>query len=171
MKIAKNINPLIIFLVASLAVLAVVPVSAGVSTTASVPVTLTVSNDYRAVNVTLPASLPVEVINGTVITATDAKITNNSQSSGVRVSEITVTDGAYRVGDYDRFEGRRTIALKINGVTTAGSGKMDISSSSFPEIMPGESLGLKYFAKVSNDGENVNEKEAAHVVFTVTSCS
>ena len=39
------------------------------STTATVPVTLTVDNQYRAVNVTVPASLPVYVINGTVITA------------------------------------------------------------------------------------------------------
>ncbi len=39
------------------------------STTATVPVTLTVENQYRAVNVTVPDSLPVYVINGTVVTA------------------------------------------------------------------------------------------------------
>ena len=44
------------------------------STTATVPVTLTVDNEYRAVNVTVPASLPIEVINGTVLTAENARI-------------------------------------------------------------------------------------------------
>ena len=48
------------------------------STTATVPVTLTVDNQYRAVNVTVPSSLPVYVINGTVITADNAKITNTT---------------------------------------------------------------------------------------------
>ena len=44
------------------------------STMATVPVTLTVDNQYRAVNVTVPSSLPVYVTNGTVITADNAKI-------------------------------------------------------------------------------------------------
>lgn len=35
---------------------------AATSTKASVPVTLSVSNEYRSVNVTVPASLPVEVV-------------------------------------------------------------------------------------------------------------
>lgn len=46
-----------------------ITVFAAKSTTATVPVTLTVSNEYRAVNVTVPASFPVEVINGVVVTA------------------------------------------------------------------------------------------------------
>ena len=44
-----------------------ITVFAAKSTTATVPVTLTVSNEYRAVNVTVPASLPVYVINGTIV--------------------------------------------------------------------------------------------------------
>ena len=50
------------------------------TTTATVPVTLTVSNEYRAVNVTVPAALPVYVINGTVVTADNARITNNAKT-------------------------------------------------------------------------------------------
>lgn len=42
------------------------------SITATVPETLTVENQYRAVNVTVPASLPMYVINGTVVTADNA---------------------------------------------------------------------------------------------------
>ena len=66
------------------------------STTATVPVTLTVDNEYRAVNVTVPASLPIEVINGTVLTAENARITNNSKSGAVRVTGVEVTDAASR---------------------------------------------------------------------------
>ena len=70
------------------------------STEATVPVTLTVANEYRAVNVTVPASLPVYVINGTVVTADNAKITNNSKTGAIQVTDIKVTDGAYKVGSY-----------------------------------------------------------------------
>lgn len=58
------------------------------SATATVPVTLTVANEYRAVNVTVPASLPVYVINGTVVTANNAKITNNSKTGSIQVTSI-----------------------------------------------------------------------------------
>lgn len=54
------------------------------TTTATVPVTLTVSNEYRAVNVTVPAALPVYVINGTVVTADNARITNNAKPAPCR---------------------------------------------------------------------------------------
>ena len=47
--------------------------------TASVPVKLTVVNDYRSISVTVPASLPVEIYNGTVVTANNARITNNAK--------------------------------------------------------------------------------------------
>ena len=66
-------------------------------TTATVPVTLTVANEYRAVNVTVPASLPVYVINGTVVVADNARIINNSKSGAIQVTNISVTDGAYKV--------------------------------------------------------------------------
>ena len=86
---------------------------ADTSTTATVPVTLTVDNEYRAVNVTVPASLPIHVINGTVVTADNAKITNNSTNGAVRVTGVEVTDGAYKVGDYNSFSGAHRVALKI----------------------------------------------------------
>ena len=142
--------------------------AADTTTTATVPVTLTVSNEYRAVNVTVPASLPVEVINGTVITATNAKITNNSKSGSVQVTQISVKDGAYKVGNYDSFSGSKTIALKINGCTTADSGKMAINSTSFPVISAGGSQALTYYAKVSGDAANAENVQAAQVIFTIS---
>ena len=61
---------------------------ADTSTTATVPVTLTVDNEYRAVNVTIPASLPIHITNGTVVNADNARITNNSKSGAVRVTGV-----------------------------------------------------------------------------------
>ncbi len=138
------------------------------STTATVPVTLTVANEYRAVNVTVPASLPVHVINGTVVTADNAVIKNNSKMSSVQVTSISVTDGAYKVGDYDDFSGSSTIALKINDCVTKGSGKMSINAKSFPVIRTGGSQALTYFAKVSGDAPNAEDVQAANVVFTIS---
>ena len=66
--------------------------SAFASTSATVPVTLTVSNQYRAVNVTVPAALPVEVVNGTVVTAKNISIINNSRNNAVQVTGISVND-------------------------------------------------------------------------------
>ena len=138
------------------------------STTATVPVTLTVSNEYRAVNVTVPASFPVEVINGVVVTADNAKITNNAKSGAVKITAVLVTDGAYKVGNYDNFSGSQTIALKFNGCPTTGSGKLNITDKAFPAIKAGGNLPLTYFAKVSGDAQNTEGIEAAKVVFTIS---
>ena len=138
------------------------------STTATVPVTLTVANEYRAVNVTVPASLPIEVINGVVITADNAKITNNSKTGAVQVTKISVTDGAYKVGSYDDFSGNKTIALKINGCVTKGSGALTLTNDAFPVIGAGEQQALTYFAKVSGDAPNAENVQAANVVITIS---
>lgn len=138
------------------------------STTATVPVTLTVANEYRAVNVTVPASLPVYVINGTVVTADNARITNNAKTGSVQVTAVSVTDGAYKVGSYDSFSGSKTIALKINGCVTNGTGSMAVTSSAFPVIAAGGSQALIYFAKVSGDAPNVDNVNAANIIFTIS---
>lgn len=138
------------------------------STTATVPVTLTVANEYRAVNVTVPATLPVEVINGVVITADNARIINNSKTGAVQVTKISVTDGAYKVGSYDSFSGSKTIALKINGCVTKGSGALALNTNAFPVIQAGASQALTYFAKVSGDAPNAKDVQAANVVITIS---
>ena len=135
---------------------------ADTSTTATVPVTLTVDNEYRAVNVTVPASLPIHVINGTVVTADNAKITNK------RVTGVEVTDGAYKVGDYNSFSGAHRVALKINGCATTGAGKLAINSTGFPVIQPQSDMALEYFAKISADAPNSENVNALNVVFTIS---
>ena len=109
-----------------------------------------------------------EVINGVVITADNAKITNNSKTGAVQVTKISVTDGAYKVGNYESFSGNKTIALKINGCPTKSSGALAIDSNAFPVISAGASQALTYFAKVSGDAANTDGVEAAKVVFTIS---
>lgn len=162
----KSISALILAVVLALS-LGTTAFAAG-STTATVPVTLTVANEYRAVNVTVPASLPVYVINGTVVTADNARITNNAKTGSVQVTAISVTNGAYKVGSYDSFSGSKTIALKINGCTTKGAGGMSITGSAFPVIAAGGSQALTYFAKVSGDAPNSTDVNAMNVVFTIS---
>ena len=141
---------------------------AATSTKASVPVTLTVSNQYRAVNVTVPSSLPVRVIDGDLLVAKNAKITNNAKSGAVCVTSVSVTDGALKVGNYHKFSGSERIALKINGCGTTGSGPMLINKKAFPAIAGGESLPLSYQAKVATDERELRNVTAAHVVFTIS---
>ena len=141
---------------------------ADTSTTATVPVTLTVDNEYRAVNVTVPASLTIHFIHGTVVTADNAKITNNSTNGAVRVTGVEVADGAYKVGDYNSFSGAHRVALKINGCATTGAGRLAINSSAFPVIQPQSGMALEYFAKISADAPNSENVNALNVVFTIS---
>ncbi|MBO6054516.1 MAG: hypothetical protein J6P31_03260 [Oscillospiraceae bacterium] len=161
--------PRLILAAIAAAVLAL-PVLAAAGTTAAVPVTLTVNNSCQAVSVTMPASLPVEIRNGTVITADSARIINRSGSSSVRVTAVSVEDGSYRVGDYENFSGRKTIALKINGCPTWGAGSLAITEKAFPVIGPEKELALTYFARISGDAPDGENTQAAHVVFTVSLC-
>ena len=79
------------------------------------------------------ANVGIAFEGGTVLTvnitgggsyADNAKITNNSTNGAVRVTGVEVTDGAYKVGDYNSFSGAKTIALKINGCATTGTGRL-----------------------------------------------
>jgi len=135
---------------------------------ASVPVILTVTNEYRSINVTVPASFPIKITNGTVITATNAKISNNNKYGDVKVTSVNVMDGDYKIGNYNSFSGKKTVALKLNGIPTKSAGRLEITDNAFPVIKPQNDLPIKYFAKVSGDANNVSEKEIAQVVFTIS---
>ena len=78
-----------------------------------------------------------------------------------------MTDGAYKVGNYDSFSGSKTIALKINGCPTTGAGNLSIAGNAFPVITAGGSIPLTYFAKVSGDAPNSDSVNAANVIFTI----
>lgn len=163
----KKITAIILALALAFS-LASVNAFAATEAVASVPVKLTVSNQYRAISVTVPASFPIEITNGTVITADNAAITNNAKYGSVKVTAIDVKDGDFKIGNYENFSGKKTVALKLNGVPTKTSGKLDIPQTAFPVIGPQGSLPIKYFAKVSGDAGEMENKEIAKVVFTIS---
>ena len=148
--------------------------AAGKSESVSIPVYLTVVHTTKNINVTLPASLPVGVVDGRVLTADNLRITNNSTTQGVRVTSITVSgSGTYAVGDYAGFDSApdNVIALQINGCGTDEAGGALELGDAFPEIAAGAYIPVRYDAKVSDnisrgDLEAVN---AAQVIFTLAS--
>ena len=155
-------------LILSLVSAAALALSASAAQTHEVPVTLTMINNDQRISVTVPAALPVSVVDGYVVTATNAAIRNTAAEGAVRIAAVTVTDGTLSVGDYANFEEARvnTIALSLNGCPTRGAGELVITDEAFPAIEAGDSLALDYDAKVSTVGEPRNET-AATVVFTI----
>ena len=133
-----------------------------------VPVTLTVIQTEQRISVTVPAALPVSVVDGYVVTATNAAIRNTADSGTVRVSAVAVTDGALTVGSFENFPAgaHSTIALSINGCATQGSGPLTITDAAFPHIPAGGNLALDYQAKVAV-GEQLSQTTAATVIFTI----
>lgn len=133
----------------------------------TIPVTLTVVNSIHNLDVTMPACMPVSVLDGTALTASNVSITNNSKVAGVEVVAVQVEDAGYKVADYDAFANSKgTIALRINGCPTHGPGELAITPAAFPVIAPGGSLPLTYTAKAGAASE-VSNLEAARVVFTL----
>ena len=160
-----------IALILTLALAASLPVvaSAAETTEARVPVTLTVINTERPISVTVPAALPVSVVDGEVLVANNAKITNNAKTGSVQVTGVLVEDGSLAVSNFDSFKGvDNTIALSINSCGTKGAGELDISEDYFLDIEPGTSLPLFYKAKVAVS-ETMKDATAATVIFTIAS--
>ena len=136
--------------------------------TTSIPVTLTIVQSVKNIDVTMPAAFPVSVIDGKVLTATNVEIKNNSDKVGVEITSIKVTDGTYAVADFDAFptSGSKKIAMNINGCQTKTSGELAITKKAFPNIEPTQALAINYDAKVLGSGEVKGEK-AANVIFTL----
>lgn len=116
----------------------------------------------------MPAAFPVSVVDGKVLTATNAEIKNNSEKTGVEIVSVKVTNGTYTVADFSAFPttGSKKIAMSINGCTTKTAGDLDITKKAFPDIEPTRALAINYDAKVLAAGEVKGEK-AANVIFTL----
>lgn len=79
----------IIALLLALTLAASLSVSASaVSQEHEVPVTLTIVNTEQKISVTVPAALPVSVVDGDVITATNAAIRNTAERGTIRVTAV-----------------------------------------------------------------------------------
>ena len=144
-----------------------VGVSAAEMTEARVPVTLTVVNAVTPISCTVPACLPVSLVDGYVVTANNAMITNTGKNSAIRVTKVDVQAGTFEIGNFDDFTAsKNSIALSINGCSTKGAGSLTLADGAFPPINAEKSLAIRYKAKVSTN-ETMTNALAATVIFTI----
>lgn len=161
----KNLITLLLVLamILSLAVSA----SAAETTEARVPVTLTVVNTVAPISCTVPACLPVSLVDGYVVTANNAAITNTGKAGAIKVTKVDVLAGTFEIGSFDDFSAsKNSIALSINGCATKGAGSLTLVDGAFPPISAEKSLAIRYKAKVSAS-EVVTNMNAATVIFTI----
>lgn len=144
-----------------------VPASAAETTEARVPVTLTIVNTVSPISCTVPACLPVSLVDGYVVTANNAAITNTAKTGSIKVTKVDVQPGTFEIGNFDDFAAaKNSIALSINGCSTKGAGGLTLVEGAFPAISAEKSLAIRYRAKVSAS-EAVTNVAAATVVFTI----
>ena len=144
-----------------------VTASAAETTEAKVPVTLTVVNTVAPISCTVPACLPVSLIDGYIVTASNAAITNTGKTGAIRVTKVDVQAGTFEIGNFDDFSaGKNSIALSINGCSTKGAGSLTLVDGAFPVIAAEKNLAIRYKAKVSAS-EAVTNINAATIVFTI----
>lgn len=156
-------------LLLALALIFVFPISASAAemTEAKVPVTLTIINTVSPISCTVPAALPVSLVDGYVVTANNAAITNTGKNGAIRVTKVDVQPGTFEIGSYDDFAAsKNSIALSINGCPTKGAGSLTLVDGAFPAINAEKSLAIRYKAKVSAS-EAVTNINAATVIFTI----
>ena len=144
-----------------------VTASAAETTEAKVPVTLTVVNTVAPISCTVPACLPVSLIDGYIVTASNAAITNTGKTGAIRVTKVDVQTGTFEIGNFDDFTAaKNSIALSINGCATKGAGSLTLVDGAFPAIAAEKNLAIRYKAKVSAS-EAVTNINAATVIFTI----
>ena len=144
-----------------------VGVSAAETTEAKVPVTLTVVNTVSPISCTVPACLPVSLVDGYVVCANNAAISNTAKTGSIRVTKVEVTPGTFEIGNYDDFSAsKNSIALSINGCATKGAGALTLAENAFPAIDAEKSFAIRYKAKVSTN-ETMTNALAATVIFTI----
>ena len=141
--------------------------SAAETTETRVPVTLTVINAVSPISCTVPACLPVSLVDGYVVCANNAAITNTAESGSTKVTKVDVQPGAFEIGSYDNFSaGKNSIALSINGCPTKGAGSLTLTEDAFQPIDAEQSLPIRYKAKISAH-EAMTNVNAATVIFTI----
>ena len=157
----------------ALALIFALPVtaSAAETTTARVPVTLTVVNTVSPISCTVPACLPVSLVDGYVVCANNAAITNTGKNGAIKVTKVDVQAGTFEIGNFDDFTAsKNSIALSINGCSTKGAGALTLVDGAFPVIAAEKNLAIRYKAKVSAS-EAVTNINAATVIFTIAAVS
>ena len=144
-----------------------VTASAAETTEAKVPVTLTVINTAAPISCTVPAALPISLVDGYVVCANNASIVNTAKTGSIKVMKVDVQPGSFEIGNFDDFAAaKNSIALSINGCNTKGAGALTLVDGAFPVIGAEKSLAIRYKAKVSAS-EAVTNINAATVIFTI----
>ena len=144
-----------------------VPASAAETTGARLPITLTVVNTVSPISCTVPACLPVSLVDGYVVCANNAAITNTGKIGAIKVTKVDVQAGTFEIGNFDDFSaGKNSIALSINGCSTKSAGALALVDGAFPVIAAEKNLAIRYKAKVSAS-EAVTNINAATIVFTI----
>ena len=163
---------LITFLLALTMILSLaVGASAAETTEAKVPVTLTVVNTISPISCTVPAALPVSLVDGYVVCANNAAITNTGKNGTIKVTKVDVQAGTFEIGNFDDFTAsKNSIALSINGCSTKGAGALTLVDGAFPVIAAEKNLAIRYKAKVSAS-EAVTNINAATVIFAIAAVS
>ena len=101
---------LITFLLALTMILSLgVGVSAAETTEAKVPITLTVVNTVTPISCTVPACLPVSLVDGYVVCANNAAITNTGKIGAIKVTKVDVQAGTFEIGNFDDFRDRKSV--------------------------------------------------------------
>lgn len=159
---------LITFLLALTMILSLgVGVSAAETTEAKAPITLTVVNTVTPISCTVPACLPVSLVDGYVVCANNAAITNTGKIGAIKVTKVDVQAGTFEIGNFDDFSAEKnSIALSINGCNTKGAGALTLVDGAFPAIAAEKNLAIRYKAKISAS-EAVTNINAATVIFTI----
>ena len=144
-----------------------VTASAAETTEAKVPVTLTVINTVAPISCTVPAALPISLVDGYVVCANNASIVNTAKTGSIKVMKVDVQPGSFEIGNFDDFTAsKNSIALSINGCSTKGAGSLTLVDGAFPAIAAEKNLAIRYKAKVSAS-EAVTNINAATIVFTI----
>ena len=116
---------------------------------------------------TTEAALPISLVDGYVVCANNAAITNTGKTGAIKVTKVDVQAGTFEIGSYDDFSAsKNSIALSINGCSTKGAGALTLADGTFPAINAEKSLAIRYKAKVSAS-EAVTNVNAATVIFTI----
>lgn len=133
---------------------------------------LQVSVEPITFSVTVPTSLSlVREEGGEVITASDAKIVNNS-AVPVEVTNVTITANSgweimnYADGMDTAVIGEKRIGFMMNGGETV-DGVFDFASADFPQIDVDSELSIDYDAKFPPQYEEIVGANVANVVFTL----
>ena len=143
-----------------------------------VPVELTA--EAATFSVTVPTALPIDVAaDGTVTTADDAKIVNNSHGA-VMVTNMTIVGADnWEILDWDTADmssekvGSAKVAMIINNEKTTADDTITFNQANFPKLdgtsdaISTDELAIVYDAKVPAQASAISDLTVANVVFTI----